>query len=136
MVEGLFDIALDTPKYHRRGTLLLKGAGERLRATLKVGDDVELEFEGSCKDKDFSFEGNADLPTLGCVDYRASGNVWGNSVSITCTTDAGKVEIFGTRLSASAGDPVSSHDYLMQASTGVMPTDENAMYSGLYADGS
>lgn len=135
MINGLFDVAVDTPKYHRRGTISLKSSGSEIVATLNVGDLDSLEFTGTCADKEFDMEGNRDLPSLGVVDYKAHGSVWGNSLSITCETDEGKVEIFGTRLSSEAGAPKSSHDYLMRASTGDVLNDDGAMYSGLYADG-
>ena len=135
MIDGLFDIAVDTPKYHRRGTLKLASAGTNIAAKLIVSDLEPMEFAGTCADKEFDFEGNRELPSLGQVDFKAHGSVWGSSVSITCDTDAGKVEIFGTALSSVAGDPTSSHEYMMKASTGDMFGDEGMMYSGLYADG-
>ena len=134
MIDGLFDIAVDTPKYHRRGTLELKSSGGDITARLDVGDAKGLEFSGACRDKDVEFEGRGDLPSLGEVSYRARGSVWGNSVSITCKTDAGKVEIFGTRLSSAAGNERSSHEYMMKASAGDF-SDDSTMYSGLFADG-
>ena len=135
MIEGTFDIAVDTFKYHRRGTIALKSNGDRIVARLIGGDVLDREFAGTCADKEFDFEGNDDLPSLGQVNYKAHGSVWGNSITLTCKTDAGKVEMFGTRLSASAGEFKSSHEYLMAASTGEFADNENTMYSGLYADG-
>ena len=135
MINGLFDVSIDTPKYHRRGTVSLKSAGESITAQLKTGDYEVMEFTGTCDDKDFELAGRRDLPSLGEVDYRARGNVWGNSLSLTCETDAGKVEIFGTRLSSQAGELKSSHEYMMAASTGDARCDDGTMYSGLYADG-
>ena len=134
MIDGLFDVSIDTPKYHRRGTIALKSAGEEIAAQLRVADLDEMTFTGTCADKEFDFSGNANLPSLGQVDYVAHGSVWGNSVTITCDTDAGKVELFGTRLSSAAGAPRSSHEYMMKASTGEFGKD-STMYSGLYADG-
>ena len=105
MIEGTFDIAVDTFKYHRRGTIALKSRGERIVAHLIVGDVLDKEFRGTCSDKEFDFEGDDDLPSLGQVHYRAHGSVWGNSVTIACETDAGSAELFGTRLSTSAVIP-------------------------------
>lgn len=135
MIDSLYDIAVDTPKYHRRGTLSLKSEGERITAKLKVSDLDELEFSGTCADKEFDFAGNRDLPSFGVADFKAHGSVWGNSVTITCDVDGKKVEIFGTELSISAGSTKSSHEYMMSASTGDVISNDSAMYSGLYADG-
>ena len=135
MIEGTYDVAIDTPKYHRRGTLALKSAGEAIAARLIVSDNEPLVFDGTCADKEFVFAGERDLPSLGEVHFEAKGSAWGNSLDIKCQTDAGKVEIFGTRLSTSAGDFKSSHEYVMKASTGDFDNSDSMMYSGLYADG-
>ena len=135
MINGLYDVAIDTPKYHRRGTLNLKSEGSAIEAQLSIIDVADLEFAGTCADKEFDFEGNADLPSIGQGDYKAHGSIWGNSVSITCETVKGKVEMFGTRLGAAAGVAKSSHEYMMKASTGNTDDRDGSMYSGLYADG-
>lgn len=135
MINGLFDVSIDTPKLHRRGTVSLKSAGDSITAQLKTGDHEVMEFTGTCADKEFDISGNGDLPSLGHVNYHAHGSTWGNSLTITCETDAGKVEIFGTRLSVEAGELKSSHEYMMNASTGNASLNDGTMYSGLYADG-
>ena len=135
MIEGTYDVAIDTPKYHRRGTLALKSAGEAIAARLVIGENEPLEFDGTCADKEFVFAGERDLPSLGPVHFEAKGSAWGNSIDVKCQTDVGKVEIFGTRLSTSAGDFRSSHEYVMKASTGEFDDHDTTMYSGLYADG-
>ena len=135
MIDGLYDIAIDTPKYHRRGTIRLKSVGAEITAELNVADHECMAFSGTCVDKEFDFVGSADLPSIGQGDYKAHGSVWGNSITIACETVAGKVEMFGTQLSSAAGDPRSSHEYVMRASTGDLIDDGGAMYSGLYADG-
>jgi len=135
MLEGTFDVAVDTPKHHKRGTLSLKSAGERVVMQLKLSDLDPLEFAGTCADKALAFEGSGSLPGLGAVDYKATGEVWGNSIDLKCETSAGIVTIFGTRLSGSAGDLKSSHEYLMKASAAEFDRDDATMYSGLFSDG-
>lgn len=135
MVEGTYDVAVDTPKHHKRGLLSLSSAGSNIAARLKLADMDPLDFAGTCNDKDFTIEGTGQFGSLGEVEYTAEGNVWGNSVTINCSTNIGRIEIFGTQISASAGGVKSSHDYIMQASTGEFGNDDSMMYSGLYADG-
>ena len=135
MLEGTFDVAVDTPKHHKRGTLSLKSAGERVVMQLKLSDLDPLEFTGTCADKAVVFEGSGDFPGLGAVDYKATGEVWGNSIDVKCETSTGIVTIFGTRLSGSAGDLKSSHEYLMKASAAEFDRDDATMYSGLFSDG-
>ena len=60
MIDQLYDIAIDTPKYHRRGTLALKSTGTDIVAKLQVSDLDEMEFVGTCADKEFDFEGKRD----------------------------------------------------------------------------
>lgn len=135
MIDGTFDIAVDTPKLHRRGTLLLKSEGDAIVGILNVGDLKDARFAGACHDKEFTFEGSGEFPSIGQVDYVAKGGTWGNSLDMKVESSAGIITIFGTRIGASAGAEVSSHEFVMSASTGDF-SGESAMYSGLYADGS
>ena len=135
MIDGTFDIAVDTPKLHRRGTLSLKSEGEAIAGILNVGDLKDARFVGTCHDKEFTFEGSGEFPSVGQIDYVAKGSTWGNSIDVKVDTNVGVITMFGTRIGASAGAEVSSHEFVMSASTGDF-SGESAMYSGLYADGS
>lgn len=136
MIDGLYDIAVDTPKLHRRGMLTLKSNDDKIAAILNVGEDLQDErFAGTCKDKEFTFEGSGEFPSVGQIDYVAKGSIWGNSIDIKCETSAGTITMFGTQIGSSAGAVRSSHDFIMQASTGDMGDSEGVMFSGLYADG-
>lgn len=134
MIEGTFDVAIDTPKHHKRGTLALKSDGDAIHALLRSGE-FETALSGTCADKTFTFAGTGEFGELGTVEYKAEGEVWGNSIDVKCDTSIGKVTVFGTRLSQSAGDVKSSHEYMMAASRADF-SKEGIMYSGLYSDGS
>ena len=135
MIEGTFDVAVDTPKLHRRGTLALESQGDKLAAQLNVGELEGIMLAGTCEDKEFTFEGSAEFGDLGLVDYKAKGEVWGNTVDVRCETSIGVVTVFGTRLSMSTGGMKSSHEYMMAASRAEFSPDDGTMYSGLFADG-
>ena len=135
MIDGLYDVAIDTPKLHRRGTLALKSAGNSIAAVLNVGDLKDLRFTGTCEDREFAFTGAGEFGMVGEVNYEAKGNVWGNSIDVKCETSAGVITMFGTQIGASAGAVISSHDFIMAAASGDFATGADAMYSGLYADG-
>lgn len=135
MIEGTFDIALDTPKRHKRGTLELKSKGDRIVALLKLTELDPIQLNGTCADKTISFEGTGTFPELGEIEYSATGDVWGNSIDVKCETSIGKITLFGTRLSMSTGGISSSHEYLMAASRGEFSADDGTMFSGRFADG-
>ena len=135
MIEGTYDIAIDTPKHHKRGVLSLKSTGEHIVGRLQIGDDVDFECEGACADKDFSFTGTETFESLGDVAFEARGNVWGNSIDVQVESNVGKISIFGTCLSTKAGEFRSSHEYVMAASACEFSKNEGTMYSGLFADG-
>ena len=136
MIDGVYDIAVDTPKLHRRGMLSLKSDGEKIVGVLSVGEDLrDRRFEGAYADKEFSFEGTEDFPEIGEIEYSAHGSVWGNSLDVSIESSAGKITMFGTQVGNSAGAAVSSHDYLMKAARCDF-SDESTMYSGLFSDGS
>ena len=136
MIDGLFDVAVDTPKLHRRGTLSLKSNEGAIAGVLNVGDLEDARFAGTCVDKEFTFEGSGEFPSVGQSDYVAKGSVWGNSIDVKCETSVGVITIFGTQIGSSAGAVVSSHEFVMSASTGDFTSGSDTMYSGLYADGS
>ena len=135
MIDGTFDVAIDTPKLHRRGTLTLQSNGDAIAARLTAGSLDDATFVGTCADKEFTFEGSGEYGMLGQIDFTAKGEVWGNSIDVKAETSAGIVTIFGTRLSASTGGVKSSHDYIMSASTGEFGAHDGTMYSGRFADG-
>ena len=135
MIDGVYDISVDTPKLHRRGTISLKGDNDTIIGILNVGEDLRgARFEGTCTDKEFRFEGSGEFPSIGQIDYVAKGSVWGNSLDIDVESSAGKITMFGTQLGGSAGSMESSHEYMMKASRADF-SDDSMMYSGLYADG-
>jgi len=135
MIEGMFDVSVDTPKHHKRGTLALKSAGQNIVIQLKISDMDPMEFTGTCADKQFSFEGSCDFPGLGDIDFKAQGEIWGNSIDVKLESTAGKITIFGTRLSGVAGEIKSSHEYLMKASKAEFDRNDGSMYAGLFSDG-
>ena len=135
MIDGLYDISVDTPKLHRRGTISLKSDQDAILGILNVGEELkDARFEGTCTDKEFTFEGAGEFPSVGQIDYVAKGSVWGNTLDISVESSAGKITMFGTQLGGSAGAVQSSHDYMMKASRADF-SDDSMMYSGLFADG-
>lgn len=136
MIQGTFDVSYDTLKYHRRGTIDLKSDGGTIAARVIASDLEPMFFEGTCDDKDFAVEGEGDFGMHGHVTFSAKGNVWGNSLTIKCESSVGPITVFGTRLSADAGEFKSSHEYMMAASRGEFDDRDQTMYSGLYSDGS
>lgn len=135
MIDGTYDVALDTPRFHKRGLFSLEAAADVARGELVIREEEPLAFEGPLEGNDFTFEGTARFPGTGLVAYEAKGNVWGNSVTVRFSTDEGDMELFGTRLSTQAGDFKSSHDYMMAGAQGEFGSDDNTMYSGLFGDG-
>ena len=135
MIDGLYDISVDTPKLHRRGTISLRSDEGSIVGVLNVGEDLrDAHFEGTCADKEFTFEGSGEFPAVGKIDYVAKGSVWGNTLDIAVESSIGKITMFGTQLGGSAGAVKSSHEYMMKASRADF-SDDSMMYSGLFADG-
>ena len=135
MIEGTFDVSVDTPKLHRRGTLALKGENGVIVGKFNVGELEGIMLEGTCEGKTFTIEGSQAFGDLGEVEYHAKGEIWGNSLDVTCETSIGRVTIFGTRLSMSTGDMISSHEYMMSASRAEFANGDDTMYAGRYSDG-
>lgn len=135
MIQGTFDISIDTMKYHRRGTVALKSDEGTLAVELKASDLEPMYFQGTCEDKEFTVEGSGEFGMHGHVDFVAKGKVWGNSLDVKCETNVGPITLFGTRISSMAGEFKSSHEYMMAASRAEFNNTDSTMYSGLYSDG-
>lgn len=135
MIEGTFDISIDTMKYHRRGTVALKSDSGSIAAEFKASDLEPMYFEGTYEDRSFEIVGQGEFGMLGHVDFTANGEVWGTSIDIKCETNVGPITMFGTQISPSAGEFKSSHEYMMAASRADFNPMDGTMYSGLYADG-
>lgn len=135
MIDGTFDVAVDTPKLHRRGTVTLKSDGGAIAGTMNVGEVEGVALSGTCADKEFTISGSAEFGDAGMVEFKALGSVWGNSLDVKAETSLGDVTVFGTRIGSAAGVAASSHDYVMSASEGNIFGGDATMYSGLYADG-
>ena len=135
MINGTFDVSIDTPKHHKRGTLVLASSGDAISGKLEISEEDPVEFDGSCADKEFSFEGSGDFPGLGKISYNGKGSVWGSALDIDIESSAGAIKIFGTQLSLSTGGYKSSHEYMMKASTGEFDPNDNTMYAGAFSDG-
>jgi len=135
MIDGLYDVAIDTPKLHKRGTLTLKSNADKIAGMLSVGELEGVRLAGTCENKEFTIEGSGEFGDLGQVDYVAKGSVWGNSIDVKCETSVGIVTVFGTQIGSSAGAVRSSHDFIMSASSGDFSDKDGTMFSGLYADG-
>ena len=135
MIEGTFDVSVDTMKYHRRGTIALKSNEAAIDAEVKVSDLAPMCFTGTCEGKDFEVAGEGEFGMHGHVEFTAKGNVWGNSIDIKCESSVGPITIFGTRIAASAGEFKSSHEYMMAASRADFSPTDGTMYSGMYSDG-
>ena len=113
MMEGVFDVAIDTPKTHKRAKVRLKSAENRMVAALVLADGTEVVLVGTCEGQEFTVSGSGEFGDVGAVDVStAKGSVWSNSLSVECETSIGRVEVFGTRLAGSAGDFAGADNYL------------------------
>ena len=109
-MNSSYDVVLATPKLYRRGTLVLKGTPPQLSATFDDGEGLVLAAPVTCEGTDITLSGEVDAPSGGTVACDMAGSIWGNSFSLKGTTGIGEVNVYGTRLSASAGDFSSNND--------------------------
>lgn len=109
-MNSSYDVVLATPKVYRRGVLVLKGAPPQLSAVFDDGEGMVLEAHLSCEGTDIALSGPVAAQDGRSVSCDMAGSIWGNSFSLKGTTDVGEVNLYGTRLSASAGDFSSNSD--------------------------
>ncbi len=109
-MNSSYDVVLATPKLYRRGVLVLKGTPPQLTTSFDDGEGLTLEAPVSCEGTDISCSAEVATPGGAAVACDMAGSIWGNSFSLKGSTDIGEVNLYGTRLSASAGDFSSNTD--------------------------
>ncbi len=91
-----YDIVIDTPKHHYRGTAIINAKGNEATALIDIADVVSAESHGTRDDKDYEFSGQADVNGVGIVEYTAKGQLWGNSLDFKADSNIGEIVLFGT----------------------------------------
>lgn len=98
-----YDVIIDTPTRHYKGTLSLMPNGELMNARLDVMDVGAIEAQGKRYGKEIDFAGTAQIAGKD-IEYSGRASTWANSFDLIATTSIGEVTIYGTSTGYSAGD--------------------------------
>ena len=99
-----YDVAIDTPKRHMKGTVTIDAKGSNATMKLETEELGCIEADGTRVDMDYEFAGSVDVEGVGSVEYSAKGQLWGNSLDFTAETSAGKVVVYGARADEASKD--------------------------------
>lgn len=102
-MASTYDVIIDTPKYHRQGTVKIITEGERAQVVLDVTEVGAVEMEGKVDGKNIDVWGKGHIAGED-VEFKGRINLWANSLDCKAETSMGEVVVYGTRTGHSAGD--------------------------------
>ena len=97
MIEGKYQLKLNTPMGDITGMLELKMQNKELYGVLEVMGGKNQFRGGKVEDNKFIFKGEFNTP-LGLINYNLLGIVDGNKLDIYAETNKGRFKLDGTRV--------------------------------------
>lgn len=97
MIEGTYNIIVDTPLGTKNGTVVLQRADADLTAEVQVMGLGRQTGSGTAEGDRFTISGTMRAFLLGKIAYTIKGVVDGDILDATCFTDKGDLKIRGTR---------------------------------------
>ena len=98
MIDGTYDLLINTPIGDKRGTATLKTEGDALHVDVKVKGFPRQRGTGTVNGAAFAAEGGVKIPLKGKIDYQISGTVIDDLLDAECKTSKGKLHIAGLRI--------------------------------------
>ena len=97
MIDGKYNINIDTPFGRKPGTVALRTEGEKVIANIDAPVVGKLQTEGRLEGDGFAAEGTFKLKLVGNVTYSLHGTVVDDNLKISINSSKGKFELAGTR---------------------------------------
>ncbi len=97
MLDGTYDLLLNTPLGEKQGVAVLKTSGSDLMATVKIGKLPKQKGKGTFNGNAFTASGSISVPFLGRHEYTIEGKVVDTLLEATCKTSKGPIAITGIR---------------------------------------
>ncbi|MDO4797669.1 MAG: hypothetical protein Q4A01_06590 [Coriobacteriales bacterium] len=98
MIDGNYNIQMDTPLGLKKGTLALRTEGGTVFADIDAPLIGKRQMEGSCEGDTFTAQGSGKVKLLGNVDYTLQGEVVGDDIHVDIHSSKGDFQIDGTRV--------------------------------------
>ena len=97
MIDGTYNIALDTPLGHKSGTVTIRTAGETAVADIDAPMIGKQRIEGRVDGDAFSAQGSLKIMLVGKVDYTLKGTVIDDYLRVDIQTNKGAFTLEGIR---------------------------------------
>ena len=97
MIEGKYNLKMETPMGEIKGDLELKIVNSKLNGIIEIMGNKNTFSGGSIEDNKFAFSGEFKT-MLGNITYEILGIVQGDIINIYADTNKGKFRIDGERI--------------------------------------
>lgn len=96
MIDGTYNVQVDTPLGPKSGTLTMHTDGGTLTGSLALGGQSGEFSDGTVDGTEFRISGKQRVLMMP-LDYQITGRVDGDTVSATAATNMGDMKLTGTR---------------------------------------
>ena len=98
MIDGTYNVDIDSPIGRKQGTAILRAEGDKLIADIDMPVIKKQHFEGQVEGDKFSADGMIKLFLLGEITYSLRGEVVGDEMRATLDSSKGTFELAGKRV--------------------------------------
>lgn len=97
MLDGFYNMEMDTPLGLKKGTIALRTEGDKAYAHIDAPVIGKKEFECQADGDTFVFDGSFKALLVGSITFVARGEVEGDDIRVTLETNKGTFTVKGTR---------------------------------------
>ena len=97
MIDGTYDVLVNTSRGEKRGTATLATEGDKVLVDVKIAGFPRRQGVGKVEGNSFSAEGCVKIPLLGSYEYRIVGSVTDGLLEAECDAGGHALIIAGIR---------------------------------------
>ena len=97
MIDGKYNVEMDTPLGHKKGTVEMTTEGDTVYADIHAPIIGKKRATGHVEGDTFTAEGTFKVPLVGKITYSLRGEVVGDDMRISIDSSKGQFEIAGKR---------------------------------------
>jgi len=98
MIDGTYQVRINTPFGRKTGTVALRVAGDTVLADIDAPIVGKRQARGRLEGDEFTAEGAFKLKLMGNISFSLRGKVIGDHLSVVIDSNKGTFELAGTRM--------------------------------------
>lgn len=100
MIDGTYDIGVETALGYKKGKIVLKTDGSTVTADLEAPIIGKRRGTGIVEGNAFRAQGSASILLIGKIDFEIQGEVVGDVIDMDVHTSKGNLHVEGVRVGA------------------------------------